>query len=448
MNNPRLRAFIKSLVPLDLQPVLTRLFHWNHFTNETISPVSSQAAPPFVDPVSNKDSVWVFIDHPQAEQVLIETGVLSIRGWAWSKEHGRGRLWISVEGDQGTVRTIPIRHRFVRVDVHTVYPEIPLDNFAGFEISVDRFDLPEKSRVSLYFGIGDTEKHVRKFEVLASHAHRIDGTIKIPCNTCGGQEWVPIGRKDNLTLVRCKTCGLIFTNPRPDPEIIHARYSPDYFEEEYLKGILDNFSIHETHWNNILNEVERFRMVSPYLFEVGTGAGFALSLANKRGWKASGIDLNEKAVMYARNQLGLDVNLGDISRWQFPDIKYGAILLESTLEHFEDPAQVIAKCARALHPGGGLFIWTLTSEGEVFKDRGLDYHFIGPSEHLYYFTAGNLCQMCERVGLRVDSVWREALFDSIALIATCRSELYEVSGTIQGFGFMEYIRHVMRKLRR
>jgi hypothetical protein len=95
-------------------------------------------------------------------------------------------------------------------------------------------------------------------------------------------------------------------------------------------------------------------------------------------------------------------------------------MLDSTLEHFLSPRQALTVCARALHPGGGIFIWTLSSEGDLFMTHGMDFQYVGPSEHLYYFSASSLSRLCESVGLRVEQFWRDATADSLALVATKR----------------------------
>jgi SAM-dependent methyltransferase len=184
------------------------------------------------------------------------------------------------------------------------------------------------------------------------------------------------------------------------------------------------FEERRRHWNSILDTVERFKNVDNHLFEVGTGAGYLLQEAAHRGWIPSGIDLSPAAAKYAQG-LGLNVQVGDIATVDLPENSFGAILLESTLEHFPSPRRVLEKCTRALQPGGGMFIWTLGSEGDLMTTQGMDFRYVGPAEHLYYFPASALLRLCESVGLRVDTFWRDATFDSVALVAARRIDCWD-----------------------
>ena len=59
----------------------------------------------------------------------------------------------------------------------------------------------------------------------------------VPCNLCGGWEFVPLYRRPDevyhrenwFQVVACKTCGLGFVNPRPTAAAIQRYYPSDYF---------------------------------------------------------------------------------------------------------------------------------------------------------------------------------------------------------------------------
>ncbi|MBI1880069.1 MAG: class I SAM-dependent methyltransferase, partial [Chloroflexi bacterium] len=295
----------------------------------------------------------------------------------------------------------------------------------GFEIPLDRFDLPQQASLTLIYETPAVAHRLEPIHIRANHAQLIAAPDEIACDCCAGVNLTIVGKKEGLALRRCQNCGLVFTSPRPDFSRIRQRYSEDYFEREYLPGIHAHFEGLKQHWNNILDHVEPFKSVSPYLFEVGTGGGYLLQEARQRGWLASGIDLNPTAVNYARQHLGLEVVEAEIHQIDLPANKFGAIISESTLEHFLSPRQVIAKCAHALHPGGALFIWTLGDEGDLMMTQGMDFIYVGPSEHLYHFPTSALSRLCELAGLRVEHFWRDSTKDSVALVASKRLDRWD-----------------------
>jgi SAM-dependent methyltransferase len=373
--------------------------------------------------VDSQGGVWCVLDFPATSVVSVEQGVFSMRGWAWSRKFGPGKLFVEIQGPHQTERR-PIRHRYCRFDISEAIPEIPLDNYAGFEVSLDRSDIPEQVRVSLLFETPAMTYALNPISVKANHNCYYAALQEIACDCCYGSDLIEIGKKEGLTVRRCLNCGLAFSSPRPDFSLIQQRYSQAYFENEYLPFVLSKLEESRNYWNHILDKLEPYKRLSRHLFEVGVGSGHFLQEAAKRGWITSGIDVNLGAVNYARG-LGLDVAEGDIQNVDLPHNKFGAIILESTLEHFLSPRQVLAKCAQALHPGGGISIGTLSDEGDLFMTEGVDFKYFGPSEHLFYFPASALMRLCESEGLRVEWFFRNPTGDFVALCATKRIDRWE-----------------------
>lgn len=368
------------------------------------------------------------VDFPSGTDVEVASGVLSVRGWAYSKRHGPGRLVLELSGPSGGAsRRIPVAHRYCRFDVSQVIPSIPAVNYAGFEVSVDRFDLPRQAEATLMFEALDERHRLAAFQVRAAHTDPVEAPELVRCDCCGGDDTDAWGNKDGLTVVQCRVCGLAFTSPRPDFGRIGQRYSQEYFLNEYLPSMRADHEAHRARWNYYLDQVERFKALNPRLFEVGTGAGYLLKEAVRRGWTASGIDVNPAAATYARDTLGLEVTCHNIDSADLalPEGAFGAVLLESTLEHFLSPRRVIAASARALQPGGGLFIWTIANDGDVVMREGMAMMLVGPSEHLYYFSATALCRLCEDNGLRVERMWRDDSGDGIGVVASKRLDRVE-----------------------
>lgn len=364
------------------------------------------------------EGVWCALDFPTTLEALVERGVLSIRGWAWSRKSGSGELFLEIEGSDQK-KQYPIRHRFCRFDLVQALPEIPMDNYAGFEVSLDRSELLPESTITVIYNTPDQAFRMTPIKVKAVHDDPVLTINNDTCDCCRCTDLVVIGKKDGLTLRRCNNCRLIFTSPRPDFDHIQLRYSEDYFENEYLPLVHKTLDVQRQHWNNVLDMVDSFKRFSPYLFDVGTGAGYMLQQAVQRGWTPSGIDINPAAANFAR-KMGFDVVNGDFLTLDLPENKFGAIIMDSTIEHFLFPRQALAKCARALHPGGGLTIGTISYEGDLVMTQGMDVDWVGPSEHLFYFSASSLIRLCESVDLRVERLWRDPTSDSIALLATKR----------------------------
>lgn len=364
------------------------------------------------------------VDHPSLGQVIkVEGGVLSIRGWAWSRS-GHPET-VSLEIDDGVrTRHYDVTHRFCRVDVAHSIPEIPLANYVGFEISLDRYELPATATLSIV--VRSPEGELRfgdaALEVVGGPPRPVLELADVACDCCGGTRLEEIGKKSGLTIKRCTNCGLAFTSPRPPLDIVQQRSPAGFSHDEYSRAMHQRLGERRQYWQHLLSYVERFKGLSRQLLEIGCGGGYLLREARALGWDACGVDINAAAVAHARS-LGLEVELNDIATASLGERRFGAVVLDRVIENLISPQTAIGKCCAALQPGGGLLIVTIGWEGDLFMTRGMDFADVGPAEHLYYFSTASLCRMCESAGLRVESCWRDATGDTLMLVATRRLDV-------------------------
>ena len=136
------------------------------------------------------------------------------------------------------------------------------------------------------------------------------------------------------------------------------------------------------------------------LFEVGSGLGEMLKIAREVGWEAEGNELSGVAARFAAEFSGSRVHAGPIESVTLEDGVFDVIVLKNVFEHFESPARVLAKLARALRPGGALFLQTLNAQSLSLyvNPRGWT-HFI--EGHLHVPTLMSLSHYFRRAGLRV-----------------------------------------------
>lgn len=234
---------------------------------------------------------------------------------------------------------------------------------------------------------------------------------------CGviGEDRILFSASDTLhgmpgffSVVKCQSCGLIRTNPRPDPTSIGCYYPDNYgpylgtrvresnFFRKMLKWIYANlFSTHSQDCPPVRRGLA---------LEVGCASGSYLSMLAKEGWQVEGIEFSPKASFYAR-EAGFQVYTGSLEQIELDAAKkYDLIVGWMVFEHLHDPILALAKFHDWLADDGFLVLSMPDSSGgdfDTFKQFG--YALQVPT-HLYHFTPDSVGDLLSRHGWRVEKV--------------------------------------------
>lgn len=228
----------------------------------------------------------------------------------------------------------------------------------------------------------------------------------VPCALCGSSESFTAVHGDQhglgLHTVVCKSCGLIFTSPRPSAEWfdqfyrIHYRHFnndcdvPDdqYLNRPWIKQRLQNY----------------IEILRPYLsqtgkiLDIGCGEGTFLYLFKKEypDWEVYGISPDEGFADYARTQYGLKNvvtgGIDDLADWA--EKQFDLITANHVLEHLFEPNKLFSSARHLLKDDGLLFIDVPDAEGQI---RGIVNLHI---EHLYHFSQATMRDFLDKNGFR------------------------------------------------
>ena len=236
----------------------------------------------------------------------------------------------------------------------------------------------------------------------------------VPCALCGATATRRIYTKWGWGIERCRACGLVYANPRAPEAAILARYSKEYFWNEYLPaagapaGNVDLEWLDRRH-GPMLELIARHAGPGRRLLEVGTGAGLFLKAAVRAGWDASGLELSGEGAAFARDRLGLDVRQERAEQMSFQPGTFDVAVMFDVIEHLFDPKAVLIATRRALKPGGILVVSTPNFNALSRFVLGIDWAVLSPLEHTYYYTEATLAAMLKACGFaRTEPVRRFA----------------------------------------
>lgn len=231
----------------------------------------------------------------------------------------------------------------------------------------------------------------------------------------------------------CSECGHKFTNPRPTMETIKyfypdsagyyqpAKYiEPSGFKYKVYKKILNIFYGYdlETNVNSILailiyflkkrqievSHIPIFKAKGK-LLEIGCSYGYYLKDKENLGWEVYGIELNEKAVQYAKDELNIkNIKCDFFENIEYEDNFFDAVNMNMVLEHVYDPCFVIKKINNIMKKGGELMISVPDIAGFEAKIYKQYFYSLHVPEHLHHFSPKTITKLLEKNGFKVERI--------------------------------------------
>jgi len=218
----------------------------------------------------------------------------------------------------------------------------------------------------------------------------------VACNLCGSQETEDWDEVEGFSIVRCRSCGLVYVNPRLNAEGLRIAYGEEYFsmhtDEEALAKRLLMYDIE-------IREIERYRKKGKIL-DVGCGGGYFLNRMGSQ-WEKTGTELNPVAADNARKKFGITVRVGNFPELDFGEEQYDVVHMRGVIEHFPDPFAYLMKAFTLLKVGGYLVINTPNIESLCARLYKGQFNLVTPKYHIYYFSPQTLSAMVTKAGFTV-----------------------------------------------
>lgn len=237
-----------------------------------------------------------------------------------------------------------------------------------------------------------------------------------PCQVCESDANVAILlRVPEYAVARCGRCGFVYIDGDRDtipPSAV------DHFDTD--AGYMRWLDIR----NVVAEQVESVRKIlrragsaledipaEAQVLDVGCARGSYLQAFGRETGRTrlTGVDSAGAMVAWGREQLGLDLRVGDIARMDLPSDHFELITLWDVLEHLPHPRRSLAGILSLLVPGGWLVL-EVPSEVTVFRSLArLGFRVTGgrlerPIRELYfpvhlsYFTPGSLRTLLTSLG--------------------------------------------------
>ncbi len=224
-------------------------------------------------------------------------------------------------------------------------------------------------------------------------------TDKVICPNCGGESRV-WGTKNSYTLYSCMNCKLVFVSPLPDPTSV---YNQDYFSGAtkgfgYVDYDADKEPMVPT-FNKYIDLLATYGKKEGSLFDIGAATGFFLKIAQRRGYRVSGVEMSDHAAGQGRRD-GIDLKSGDLMSLTLPNEAFDVVTMLDVLEHMTEPFKELLESKRILKPHGLLVVNAPNGQSFLARILKTKWHLVLPPEHLFYFSPKNLSGYMESRGFK------------------------------------------------
>lgn len=236
------------------------------------------------------------------------------------------------------------------------------------------------------------------------------------CVFCASRDYREVViRQDGLPIQECAACGLAFVDPRPSPQQLKKYYGRGYFsgEKDFFHGkdyCLERDKAIESGVVTGYREItSNFELKGKTILDIGCASGALLSALKIHSPKELvGVDTAEYPVSFGRERYGLDLHCATLDEANLPAEHFDLVTLIDVIEHVEDLNSFLLQLQRVLAPGGSVFIIT-PNYAAYFLARQQWTCLYKDFEHLQYFSATSIKDLCATTGLSVMKSWTDSL---------------------------------------
>jgi predicted TPR repeat methyltransferase len=234
------------------------------------------------------------------------------------------------------------------------------------------------------------------------------------CPVCAKETFSKFVVSDGMTIVRCKCCGLLFTNPRVPEKVTRA-----FFEVEYLKDdkVVDEnmTSFRLAPMRRVANIVKRLRPQGGHLLDIGTASGLLpAQFIQSPQWHVEGLEPSKNAAKKAAEQYHIQVHNGFIDTIDWAQRRFDVITVLDTFFLEPQPNRMLAKASALLTDGGfivfeipGLLFRLLKNTGPIARVFYGQWAQLNPKMQLFYYRRETLEHLLRNHGFDLVATYPE-----------------------------------------
>ena len=268
-----------------------------------------------------------------------------------------------------------------------------------------------------------------------------------PCPLCGAQGQTPYASctdfmvsKESYTLMRCKSCGVVYTLDPPSEEDIRNYEKINLRSEraDYHTGLTGRLYSRARNrmikWKVRLVEKQSYR-TNGTLLNYGAKTGHFSSRMEKRGWKVTSVErYHERRLLSLQVFHHRMIDLADMDRLHAGT--FDVITLWHVFEHCYNPNELLDRFYQLLRPTGILIIACPNIRSTDSIHYGPYWAAYDVPRHLWHFNPGSISELAHRHGYTLMHHQRmpyDSFYISVLSEKHKRHRMAFIRGMIEGF---------------
>jgi len=240
----------------------------------------------------------------------------------------------------------------------------------------------------------------------------VDKMRSMKCNLCGSDNCVTISRKARFGIrvnnVVCKSCGLVYINPRPEKKYIDKFYLKRYREIYSGSDNPKEFDRQKSQDQDVIDRLEfmerglgylKPRLKTRRVLDIGCATGYLFPYFKNKGWDFMGIEPSKSYSEYGRKKYGTPIVNSTLENVKLKRNFYDFIIMSHVLEHLDNPAESLKLLHGSMRPGALLYI----EVPNIMKPYGHLNNFF-QNAHLYNFSPQTLRKICAKYGFSLEKM--------------------------------------------
>jgi 2-polyprenyl-3-methyl-5-hydroxy-6-metoxy-1,4-benzoquinol methylase len=203
-------------------------------------------------------------------------------------------------------------------------------------------------------------------------------------------------------LVKCNSCGHIFTDISTSTNLNHLYDDGDYLIRDTQKTWF--FKIQDVQYRKVLSKVSSLGYSSnSKLLDFGCGKGVFLYIAAKHQYKnAIGVETSLPRANYAKEAFNLHVETGFYSKGRIAGGNFDIVSIFHVMEHLPNPIELLSQLLKDNLKQGGLLILEVPNyDSWQAKISGIKWLHLDIPRHLSHFTKTQALTYFTNSGMKV-----------------------------------------------